>query len=91
MTKLITFDLHNAESPLTDYAGFRRYIESHDHVKVSETAYVFDSDNDVREIYGTLKSFIDKTDTVLIITIKKPFSGRQKTSLMDWLNEHLEF
>ena len=89
--KLITFDLNNKSDAVTDYAGFRRYIENHNHIKVSDSAYAFESDADVRDIYQTLKAYIAKTDTVLIITIKKPFSGRQKSSLMDWLNDNLEF
>jgi len=89
--KLITFDLRNDLNEMTDYEAFHLYIEGHDHIKISETAYAFASSADVREIYEALKVFIDKTDTMLIITIKKPFSGRQRGSLMDWLNEHLDF
>jgi hypothetical protein len=88
--KLVTFNLNN-ESPSTDYDAFRQYIENHDHKKLSDTSYAFDSDRGVRTLYEDLKVFIDKKDSVLIVSLSKPFSGRQRSSIMDWLNEKMDF
>jgi hypothetical protein len=88
--KLVTFNL-NHESAITDYNAFRQYIENHDHQRLSDNSYVFDSKEDVGKLYNDLKMYIDKKDSVLIASMSKPFSGRQRNSLMEWLNEKMDF
>lgn len=74
---LVTYDLNQEGA---NYNATRRavmdFIELHDFVRVSESAYAVETDSAPREVYDLLEPHLDADDDFVVFSLRPPFYGQ---------------
>lgn len=86
---LLTYDLNKEKKKKEDYDGFYSVIHSYDYIQLSESSYALYTDDDPTTVFMKLRKFIDKDDSVHIITMKKPWAGHTSPLKYEWLESRL--
>lgn len=84
---LVTYDLNK---PGKDYSDVLKTIKSYSWAKLSESSYAVSTNLSPDQLFGKLSPFIDGNDTLLIVTLKRPYCGRASPEVVDWLAKYLE-
>lgn len=85
---LVTYDLHQ---PGTNYADVLEQIKkSPGWCQLSESSYAISTSETVGAAYKRIHAKVDDNDTLYVINLRKPYSGRGPKKVNDWLDQHLE-
>jgi len=84
---LITYDL--SHKPEKDYEPVWKYIKDHAWAKLSESSYAIVSSQTPQTIFNALHKIIHPDDHMLVITLTRPYTGRNSAAVIDWLASHL--
>ena len=87
---LVTYDM-NKEPNSEQYKGLLAYIKSFSWARMSESSYAIDTQLSPEQVYAKLKPFVDDNDNILVMTLKRPYSGYNRKDVIDWLNARLTF
>ncbi len=68
-----------------------RKIEKYSHVRLTESSYAIITDKTPKGVCEELKNFIDKKDTLYVITLKCPYDGCGASLANDWLKKELTY
>lgn len=86
---LVTYDLN---SPGQDYKDLLSSIKSTGSwAKLSESSYAISTNETVSAWYDRLGRYIDKNDSIFIITLKRPYTGYGPKDVVDWLDSNLTY
>jgi hypothetical protein len=84
---LITYDLNK---PGQDYTPLLKLIKQHaSWAKLSESSYAIQTNQTPSAIYQMLAPYVDKNDTLLVITLTSPYYGQASPEVVDWLAKKL--
>jgi hypothetical protein len=81
---LLTYDL-NKEKSKEDYEGFYKVIRQRPWARLSESTYAIDTYTSPGHIFNQLQPFVDENDSVLIVTLSAPWTGRAPEAVVRWL------
>ena len=85
---LVTYDLNRPEK---DYSDLFKHIERYSNVRLSESSYAIITDKAPKAVCEELKKYVNKKDSVYIITLKRPYDGYGSKFVTDWLWKTLTY
>ncbi|PWK52837.1 hypothetical protein [Pleionea mediterranea] len=56
---------------------------------LSESSYAIKTNASASEVFDALRHYIDDSDTLYVINLKKPYSGFGPKDVNDWLDNNL--
>lgn len=83
---LVTYDLHN---PGYNYDEILKEIRSGDWAMLSESSYAISTSETVWQAYERIHAKADESDTMYIVTLTAPWTGRGPKDVNDWMDSHL--
>jgi hypothetical protein len=84
---LVTYDLRH--KPEKDYEPLLKYIKEHNWAKLSESSYAIVSAQTPQTIFTALSNLIHADDHLLVITLTRPYAGRNNKDVIAWLASNL--
>lgn len=57
--------------------------------KLSESSYAVSTGETPHEVYQRMLPFLDKNDSLFVITLSEPYYGQGTQDVIDWLAQHL--
>lgn len=85
--RVITYDLNN---PGQNYPRLLAAIKEFGAwAKLSESSYAVATNQSPHEVYRKLSAFIDRNDTLVVLTGTQPYAGQASQEVIDWLNRNL--
>ena len=87
--RIVTYDLNEEKKKRGDYAGLLKLIKVHSHVRLSESSYAIETDREPEDLYGQFKTYLDKDDYLVVLTLNRPWWGEQRQDVLDWLHHRL--
>ena len=85
---LVTYDLNK---PGQDYSDLLKAIKSYTWARLSESSYAIVTDKTPTTISGELKPFLDASDYIYIVNLKRPFWEFGLKEINEWLEKHLPY
>jgi hypothetical protein len=85
---LITYDL---KKPGQDYSDLYKVIKEYAWARLSESSYAIETNESPEVVFNKLEPYIDANDYLLVITLKRPFAGRNAKDVIDWLESRLTY
>lgn len=85
---LVTYDLNK---PGQDYADLLKKIKSYPWAKLSESSYAIYTDYTPQQIFDGLRPYLDPSDTLYVINMKKPYAGFGPKVVNEWLDSNLSY
>ena len=84
---LITYDLN---APGQKHAKVLEKIKAYGtYAPLSESSYAIVTNNSATTVFNGFKPLIDENDHLLVIPLHKPYAGRHRTDVIDWLDNQL--
>lgn len=87
-TYVVTYDLNK---PGQNYELREHLKENYNWAMLSESSYAIETTKTCSEVFNDLENFIDKNDTLYVVTLKKSFYGQGADEVNKWLEKHLKF
>ncbi len=56
---------------------------------LSESSYAIETASTVTAIYRALAPLLDSNDSLLVVTLRAPWTGHAPAEVMEWLHERL--
>ena len=81
---LVTYDLRK---PGQDYSDVHGFIKKHAWARLSESSYAIRTSMSPQQVYDALSKYLDANDTLLVITLTRPYYGQASKAVIDWLDE----
>lgn len=81
---LVTYDLNNPGQKHT--AVLKAIKEFPGWAKLSESSYGVETNLTSKQVFDHLSGYIDKNDTLLVISLSKPYFGQATKEVIDWLD-----
>lgn len=86
---LITYDLNR---PGQNYTDLLDKIKSYGSwARLSESSYAVATQNTPQTVYSQLSPHLDNSDTLYIVTLKRPYSGQGPQDVNNWLEANLPY
>ena len=86
---LITYDLNR---PGQNYQSVLNYIKSHGAwARLSESSYAVRTDASPDSVRDAIRGYMDSSDNVYVITLKRPYSGFGPSDVNKWLDDNLTY
>lgn len=86
--RILTFDLKK-EISTKDYDGFCKIIKEYSYTKLSKCSYALDTTDEPLTIFNKLKPYIDNNDSLLILTLNKPYYGQASEEVINLLGNRM--
>lgn len=83
---LVTYDLHN---PGANYTEILEEIKKTGWAMLSESCYAISTDETADAAYRRIHVKADDNDTMYVIALKEPWTGRGPVEVNDWLAQNL--
>ena len=83
---LVTYDLNK---PGQNYDELLKKIKSYSWARLSESSYAICTNSSLQQVYSDVRSCLDKSDHIYMITLKKPYTGFGPQKVNEWLSESL--
>ncbi len=83
---IITYDLND---PGQNYHDVLDFIKSYPWAKLSESSYAIETNKSPNTIFNRISKFLDKNDTLYVITLRVPWNGQGSKKVIDWLRKRL--
>lgn len=87
---LVTYDFRKETSD-QDREKLRDEIKRYSWARLSESSYAIDTTSAPETIFNILSKFMDANDYLLVITLKRPYAGRNAKEVIDWLEARLTY
>jgi hypothetical protein len=87
-TLLVTYDLNK---PGKNYDDLLKKIKSYAWARLSESSYAISTHSDPQTVFDALRPFLDQTDNLYVITLKRPYAGFGPKDVNDWLESNLSY
>lgn len=87
--KLLIFELHKEKS-YEVVTGFFKSINTYENIRICESSYILRTYDHPEIIYERLNPYIDPDDNVLIFSIKTPYFGQHRKTIVEWLERILQ-
>jgi hypothetical protein len=85
---LVTYDLHK---PGNNYPAILEQIKaSSGWAMLSESCYAISTSETVEAAYKRIHAKVDANDTLYVIALRNPWTGRGPKNVNDWLSQHLQ-
>lgn len=59
--------------------------------KLSESSYAIETEDESETIYSYMLPLLDADDSLLVITLKRPYFGQSSKAVIDWLDGNLSW
>jgi hypothetical protein len=86
---LVTYDLNAEGKSTVDYKKFYEIRDRYEHVRLSESSYVFITNDHPMKVYVDLKAVLDDNDYLYVISLKRPYYGHGPKPVDNWLEANL--
>jgi hypothetical protein len=83
---LVTCDLNKEKSRPDILKDIR---DGKSWAKLSESSYAIVSSETATQVYNRLVKHLDDNDTLLVITMERPYYGQSSQEVIDWLASEL--
>lgn len=83
---LVTYDL---KKPGQEYTKLYEKIKAHPWAKLSESSYCIETAESALTVLESVRSVLDKNDTVYVIPLHSPYAGFGLKDVNDWLDSKL--
>jgi hypothetical protein len=83
---LVTYDL---KKPGQDYKDFYATIKSYGWARLSESSYAIATTEAPKAIMDKLLPYVDKNDTLFVMTLGQGWHGLGSQEVYDWLKRNL--
>jgi hypothetical protein len=83
---LVTYDLNK---PGQDYLDVLNVIKSFSWARLSESSYVIATEFTPAAVMDKLRPFLDPSDNIYVITLKRPYAGFGPKAVNEWLEKFL--
>jgi hypothetical protein len=86
---LITYDLNREGSSRSDYTEILKQIKKTAWARLSESSYAIETSETPEQVFNRLQPHLDPNDYLTVITLNRPWYGRQSQTVLDWLKQRL--
>ncbi len=83
---MVTYDLN---APGQKHAELLGKIKEYPWAKLSESSYAIKTTSTPQSVFDSLKPYIDDSDNLYVILLKKPYAGFGPKEVNDWLEGNL--
>jgi len=86
---LMTYDLNAERHKKGDYNGLYKVRDSYDFMKLSESSYALNTNEQPAVVYERVRQYLDGNDSLYIIQLHKPVAGQGNDATNNWLVTNL--
>lgn len=88
-TYIVTYDLNNETTRPNILKSIRENFNGF--AKLSESSYAISTSLTPDQVHNNLSRFLDSDDTIYIISLSRPYSGRGPKNVNAWLEDNLPY
>lgn len=85
---LVSYDLSR---PGSNRRGLLEAIHNYAWAQLSESSYALKTDQTPQQVFDTLRPFLNKSDNLYVISLRRPYAGFGPEDVNTWLDDKLPF
>lgn len=82
---IVTYDI-NHETAMPKIAA---EIDATPWVPLSESSYAVETEENPEQLFKRFSKHLDENDHLLVLSVLKPFVGRHRTDVLEWLQARM--